>query len=113
MDVCVCVCMLEAQYSAPLQHQLSAWSPCSSLSKQQHHQWQHQRPVLPPRLTQQELFAIAADEGGTGAWSFTVAALEVYNESVHDLLAPGAATNTVNLELSGLPPGELPPGIGR
>jgi hypothetical protein len=75
----------------------------------------------------QELFAIASEEGD-GSWSFHVAMMEIYNESVRDLLAMStaamaaagqpvaslaAAAAAVTVEVSGLPAGELPAHMER
>eukprot|EP00775_Hariotina_reticulata_P005170 gene5170-5408_t len=80
----------------------------------------------------EDLFAIAAEEGD-GSWSFHVAMLEIYNESVRDLLAmsaaaiaaagqpagslaaaaAAAAAAAVSVDVSGLPAGELPAHMDR
>lgn len=76
---------------------------------------------LAPCFIVQELFSIATEESDS-SWSFSVAMLEIYNEAVHDLLymaaaaSEGRAASTLaaqNLDVSGLPAGELPPGLDR
>lgn len=62
----------------------------------------------------QELFRIGAEESAsTGQrWEFSVAMMEIYNESVLDLLRAGDAVARP-VEVSGLGAGEMPPGMDR
>lgn len=87
----------------------------------------------------QELFKIASEEGeAPSPWPFSVSMMEIYNKTVRDLLAAGGGSasssgnggsNSIgspgspvhgahgvlssNLDVSGLPAGELPPHMDR